>query len=266
MGNGCYHLAPLKAAARPAQTRLSRQARRQAKRNRLRRAQHGNSPGQALAGSPINARSRRAFIKRCIPSDVEQSRHLTFSTAHIRGMHEPSQVSPGIDLRDQQPARHSTHVRWLVSRGRAARVWPRSSRSRPSSLLSDCRRLAVSRAWMEAAADRRNTFDARHFRFRTKRAAWIQARRPSHANHLRSALAWAPHVHGPAGYAGSLWTAQSDVWIAGFITQPQDAIRERQPSASRPSARRALTANRATSARTPSQPCRSTLRRSPCRR
>lgn len=233
MGNRCHYLAPLKLAARAARTRMSRQA----ERYRLRRAQHGNSPSGALRGSFIKARHRRTAIKRCIPADVEQSRHLTFSTAHKRGMHEPSQVSPGIDLGDQKPARHSTDLRWLVSHGRAARVWSGSSRSRPSALLSDCGRLAVSRAWMEVAAHRRNTFDARHFRFRAKHAAWIQARRHSHADHLRSALAWAPQLQGPAGYAGSLWTAQSEVWIGAFITQPPGAAPSSQPWACRASAR-----------------------------
>lgn len=239
MGNRCLHRLPVWQAARRA---LSSRLRPDVALCGLRSM--AVPPVGPLWAASTKRRLSRAFSNWRIPADVKQSRHLTFSTAHIRGMHEPSQVSPGIDLGDQQPARHSADLRWLVSHGRAARVWSGSSRSRPSALLSDCGRLAVSRAWMEAAAHRRNTFDARHFRFRAKRAAWIQARRHSHADHLRSALVWAPHVHGPAGYAGSLWTAQSEAcWIAPFITVPPVVCWK--------------------SAQTPSRLCRSAARRSP---
>ncbi len=83
MGNGCHHRAPLHEAARPARSRLLRSCAAICVRRSM-----VIPPVGPYRDRSIKRESPRAPSIWCTPSAVEQSRHLTFSTAHKRGMHE----------------------------------------------------------------------------------------------------------------------------------------------------------------------------------
>lgn len=82
MGNGCHHRAPLQEAARPARSRLLRSCAAICVRRSMVIPPVGplwaRLTKRGLPHEPTNWR---------IPSGMEQSRALTFSTTHNRGMH-----------------------------------------------------------------------------------------------------------------------------------------------------------------------------------
>ncbi|AJG19044.1 hypothetical protein RR42_m1647 [Cupriavidus basilensis] len=83
MGNECHHRVPLQKAARPARARLLRSCAAICVRRSM-----VIPPVGPYRDRSIKRESPRAPSIWRIPSAVEQSRHLTFPTAHKRGMHE----------------------------------------------------------------------------------------------------------------------------------------------------------------------------------
>lgn len=83
MGNGCHHRAPPQEAAQPARSRLLRSCAAICVCRSM-----VIPPVGPYRDRSIKRESPRAPSIWRTPSAVEQSRHLTFPTAHKRGMHE----------------------------------------------------------------------------------------------------------------------------------------------------------------------------------
>lgn len=167
MGNGCHHRAPLQEATRPARARLLRSCAA----NCVRRSMvippvepwRARLTKRGLPHEPTNWR---------IPSGMEQSRALTFSTAHERGMHGKANRN-GSFSGSAQPTWGASPWSPLVARGgsifgadkRARRVGDpvcpdrsRGSQTFGSSRKSSCPGERDNRISQSAVPSRRRAF------------------------------------------------------------------------------------------------------------
>ncbi len=126
---------------------------------------------------------------------------LTFGASHD---------SSNANKCNPKPTNPDVYLRWPTKNRGASCLWLKYGWQQGDSRVSNSwKKQFRSGSRLDAHDCFKNRRPNHDRKLVLQRATWLQTRRLSHDQYLRSALSWAPQSHGPAGYAGSLCTAQS---------------------------------------------------------